>query len=338
MQDLERKIELFNNTVIVGRNPEGAVGMLQLLLQSTNIQKILELADLSQWNLALAQLGAPTQITQLELWAQQQPIPASCQFDVFNSEAADWWEHYQVRQALYLGFSNLEQQGVPIETWGYGFVMRCGYDILMPDVYVGKPNRNRTHEYHYDGPAELIVEVLKSDSRDYDCTQQLAMYQKHQAGEIWLIDPSHKSVEAFSREGNGSYQRRVENQVLESKTLPFRLNVPALFDPQNKNNLLEPTLEMPSHKRSHVTNPELGWNWVTELQIKSEPQQVSTDVFMTFVPEVKFEGSNQKLEVGGGGWKTTKELLQLLMFALGLRKTLGLFSMPDLVHGLKNDQ
>jgi hypothetical protein len=87
-----------------------------------------------------------------------------------------------------------------------------------------------------------------------------------------------------------------------------------------------------------VTNPELGWTWITELQITPEPQSVSTNVFMTFVPEVKFEGSNQKLEVGGGGWKTTKELLQLLMFALGLRKTLELLLMPDLVDGLKNYQ
>jgi hypothetical protein len=249
MQDLERKIELFNGIVIVGRNPDGATGMLQLLVQSTNVKKILELADLSQWQLALLQLGAPKEMAQLELWAQQQPNPTPCQFDVFNIEAADWWEHYQVRQALQIGFSNLQQAGVPIETWGYGYVMRSGDDILMPDLYVGKPDPNRTHEYHYDGPAELIVEVLKSDSRDYDCTQQLAIYQKHQAGEIWFIDPSKKHVEIFSREGNGSYQHRVENQVLASKTLPFRLNVAVLFDPQNKNNPLESTLEMPTHKR-----------------------------------------------------------------------------------------
>jgi Putative restriction endonuclease len=334
MQDLERKIELFNGTIIVGRNPDGAVGMLQMLLQSTNIKKILELADLTQWQLALSQLGAPKEMAQLELWAQQQPNPAPCQFDLFNREATDWWEHYQVRQALHIGLSNLEYEGVPVETWGYGFVMRCGDDILMPDLYVGNPNPNRTHEYHYDGPAELIVEVLKSDSRDYDCTQQLAIYQKHQAGEIWLIDPVQKRVEAFSRQENGLYQHRFESQMLESSALPFRLNVAVLFDPENKNNPVETTLEMPTHKRSHATNPELGWTWLTELQITPEPQYISTDVFMTFVPEVKFEGSNRKLEVGGGGWKTTKELLQLLMFALGLRKTLGLLSMLDWVNAM----
>jgi hypothetical protein len=111
--------------------------------------------------------------------------------------------------------------------------------------------------------------------------------------------------------------------------------VAALFDPQNKSNPVEATLEVNSHKRSHATNPELGWNWVTELQIMPEPQHVNTDIFMTFVPEVKYEGSNQKLEVGGGGWKTTKELLQLLMFALGLRKTLALRPMLDWIGGLK---
>jgi Putative restriction endonuclease len=334
MQDLERKIELFNGTVIVGRTPDGATGILQLLLQSTSLKKILELANLSQWYLALAQLGAPDEKALLEDWAQQQPNPELCQFDLFDSEAADWWVHYQVRQALHLGFSKLEDAGVPIESWGYGFVMRCGDDVLMPDIYVGHPNPNRTHEYHYDGPAELIVEVLKSDSRDYDCSQQLAIYQKHQVAEIWLIDPLQKHVQAFSRQGNGSYQHRLESLVLESSTLPFRLNMPVLFDLENRNNPLETTLEVNSHKRIHATNPELGWTWITELQITPEPQHVSTNVFMTFVPEVKFEGSNQKLEVGGGGWKTTKELLQLLMFALGLRKTLGLLPMLEWVRAL----
>jgi hypothetical protein len=255
MQDLERKIELFNGTVIVGRNPDGATGMLQMLLQSTSVKKILELADVGQWKLALSQLGAPTQTIQLELWAQQQPNPALCQFDVFNREVTDWWEHYQVRQALHIGLSNLERDGVPIETWGYGFVTRCGDDILMPDVYVGKPDPNRTHEYHYDGPAELIVEVLKSDSRDYDRAQQLAMYQKHQAAEIWLVDPIQKQVEVFIRQGNGSYQRRLEAQMLESSALPFRLNIPMLFDLESRINPLGWCREMISspHFWNHET-------------------------------------------------------------------------------------
>jgi hypothetical protein len=62
---------------------------------------------------------------------------------------------------------------------------------------------------------------------------------------------------------------------------------------------------------------------------------VSLDTFMTFVPEVKFEGSNTRLEVGGGGWKTTKDLLQLLMYFFGLKQTLALLPMPDWVSALK---
>jgi Putative restriction endonuclease len=333
MQDLERKIELLNGTMVIGRNSNGAIGMLQLLLQSWKIKQILELADQTQWQLALRQLGAPEDQTQLELWAAQQPLPAHCAFDLFDSQASDWWLHHQVLQKLRFGLLELEDAGL-IESFGFGFVMRCANDILMPDVYVGKPDPNRTHEYHYDGPAELIVEVLKSDSREYDGTVQLAMYQKHQTAEIWLIDPSQQQIEVFSRQGNGSYQKRVETRVLELGVLPLRLKVAALIEIDNTNNPFESKLEPQTRARRHGQNPQLGWTWLKGLPITPEPQQISLDAFMTFVPEVKFEGSNARLEVGGGGWKTTKDLLQLLMFHLGLKQTLLLLPMPDWVSAL----
>jgi hypothetical protein len=284
--------------------------------------------------LALSQLGAPEDQTQLEFWAAQQPIPAPCNVDLFDSPASDWWLHQQVLQKLRFGLLELENAEL-IESFGFGFVMRCANDILMPDVYVGKPDPKRSYEYHYDGPAELIVEVLKSDSRDYDGTVQLAMYQKHQTAEIWLIDPSQQQVEVFSRQGNGSYQKRVETRVLESGVLPLRLNVAALFETDNASNPFESQLEPQPRARRHGQNSELGWTWLKDLPIKLEPQQVGLDAFMTFVPEVKFEGSNARLEVGGGGWKTTKDLLHLLMYHLGLKQTLLLLPMPDWVAALK---
>jgi Putative restriction endonuclease len=333
MQDLERKIELLGGSVVIGRHRVGVIGMLQLLLQSWKIKQILELADQTQWQLALAQLGAPEDQTQLEAWAEQQPMPTSSSFDLFDSQASDWWLHHKVLQKLRFGLLELEDNGL-IESFGFGFVMRYLDDILMPDVYVGKPDPSRNHEYHYDGPAELMVEVLKSDSRDYDCSVQLAMYQKHQAAEIWLIDPSQQQIEVFSRQGNGSYQKRVETQVLESAVLPLRLNISSLFETENNNNPFENSLETQARARRHGQNPQLGWTWLKNLSITPEPQQVSLDAFMTFVPEVKFEGSNAKLEVGGGGWKTTKDLLQLLMYHLGLKRTLSLLPMPEWVTAL----
>ncbi len=329
MQDLERKIELLGGSVVIGRHPNGAIGMLQLLLQSWNLKQILELADQTQWQLALKQLGVPEDQTQLEAWRKQQPIPASSSFDLFESQASDWWLHHQVLQKLRFGLLELEGTGL-IESFGFGFVMRCGNDILMPDIYVGKLDPSRVHEYHYNGPAELIVEVLKSDTRDYDGSVQLAMYQKHQAAEIWLIDPTQQQVEVFCPQGNGSYQKRVETRVLESSVLPLRLNVAALFEIEN-NNPFENNLKLQARARRHEQNPELGWTWLKDLPITPEPQQVSLDAFMTFVPEVKFEGSNARLEVGGGGWKTTRDLLQLLMYHLGLKRTLSLLPMPDWV-------
>jgi Putative restriction endonuclease len=334
MQDLERKIELLGGSIVIGRHPIGAIGLLQLLLESWKIKQILELADQTQWRLALGQLGAPEGKTQLELWAAEQPIPAPCNVDLFDSQASDWWLHHQVLQKLRFGLLELEDAEL-IESFGFGFVMRCANHILMPDVYVGKPDPSRVHEYHYDGPAELIVEVLKSDSRDYDCSVQLTMYQRHQAAEIWLIDPSQRQIEVFSRQGNGSYQKRVETRVLESGVLPLRLNVAALFETENTSNPFESNLKTQARARRHGQNPDLGWNWLKDLPITPEPQQVSSDAFMTFVPEVKFEGSNTRLEVGGGGWKTTKDLLQLLLFHLGLKQTLLLLPMSDWVSALE---
>jgi Putative restriction endonuclease len=165
----------------------------------------------------------------------------SFQTGISYSQARNWWLH-QVLQKLRFGLLKLEDAGL-IESFGFGFVMRCANDILMPDVYVGNPDPSRTHEYHYDRPAELIVEVLKSDSRDYDETVQLTMYQKNQTAEIWLIDPSQQQVKVFTRQGNGSYQKWVETRVLESGVLPLFLNVAVLFETDNISNPFESKLE-----------------------------------------------------------------------------------------------
>jgi hypothetical protein len=333
-RDLERKIELLNNTIVVGRTADGVDGLLQLLLRSWGARQVVPLAQDREWRKALVAMGAPSDPKELKEWAKVQTGAAALGFDVFEARVDDWWLHHLVLQKLHMGLWLLGDHGVPIEVWGNGFVMRCGEDILMPDLYVGIPETERVHEYHYEGPAELIIEVLKSDTRDYDSEQQVAVYQKHATAEIWLIDLRKRRVEVIERQGNGSYNKRSESQSVQSSLLPLKLNIPELFSESQENPFAVTNPQVRDAKGRRARASGLGWSWQEAKPILSEPQAVDVDTFMTFVPEVKFEGSNARLEVGGGGWETSKDLVYLLLYHCGIRRALGLVPIQDYIAAL----
>jgi hypothetical protein len=311
MNDLERKIELFNGHLVTGRRPEGTLGLLQLLLQSWESEKIFGLASSDQWQQAL-----------------QQPVNAGeieNRFDLFNVVMADWKNHYSTLQDLRFGLSTLERS-CELESWSYGFVMKLGQDVVMPDLYVGTLETNRVHEYHYAGPPELLIEVLRSDTRDYDLEQQITIYQRHQVPEIWLVDPIQKNTVVYRLTGNETYQRTLETQLIECQRLPIILDLAVLFDETEHRENPFQSRGAKNKRRRFQANEVLGWTKVESLNPTCEVQKVNFDQFMTYVPEVKFEGSNQRLEVGGGGWETTRDLLQLLLYHVGLNTTVSLMT------------
>ena len=59
----------------------------------------------------------------------------------------------------------------------------------------------------YDQPLPLVVEVWSRSTGDYDVEEKLAVYQQRGDLEIWRIHPYERTLTAWRRLPDGSYER-----------------------------------------------------------------------------------------------------------------------------------
>lgn len=58
----------------------------------------------------------------------------------------------------------------------------------------------------YDEPLPLVVEVWPPSTGEYDVTEKLAGYRERGDAEIWLIQPYERTLTAWRRGSDGSYE------------------------------------------------------------------------------------------------------------------------------------
>jgi Uma2 family endonuclease len=67
-----------------------------------------------------------------------------------------------------------------------------------PDVlFVAGSHLNRLKEMYLDGPADLAVEIISTDSRARDRGDKFYEYEQGGVREYWLIDPIRKQAEFY---------------------------------------------------------------------------------------------------------------------------------------------
>jgi Uma2 family endonuclease len=91
------------------------------------------------------------------------------------------------------------------------FQMKTGPDLpgREPDVlFIARQNLNRLKEAYLDGPADLVVEVVSSESRRRDRGEKLAEYEMGGVREYWIIDPEKQQVDFCLLGVDGRYERR----------------------------------------------------------------------------------------------------------------------------------
>jgi Uma2 family endonuclease len=80
------------------------------------------------------------------------------------------------------------------------FQMKTGPDLpgRAPDIlFVSSVNRSRLKKTHLSGPADLVIEIISSESRGRDRGDKFYEYEKGGVTEYWLIDPERKQVEFY---------------------------------------------------------------------------------------------------------------------------------------------
>jgi Uma2 family endonuclease len=94
-------------------------------------------------------------------------------------------------------------------------VRRPAAIIFLPDVMVvptayGEPFRGRPGTLAiFSDPVPLIVEVWSSSTGDYDVDAKLPVYQQRGDLEIWRIRPYERTLTAWRRQPDGSYQETI---------------------------------------------------------------------------------------------------------------------------------
>jgi len=84
----------------------------------------------------------------------------------------------------------------------------------------------------FDQPLPLVVEVWSRSTGDYDVEEKLTVYQQRSDLEIWRIHPYERTLTAWRRQPDGSYEQSVYRDGTISPTaLPgVGIDLEALFD------------------------------------------------------------------------------------------------------------
>jgi Uma2 family endonuclease len=115
------------------------------------------------------------------------------------------------------------------------FQMKTGPDLpgRSPDIlFVANRNRQRLRRTFLEGPADLVVEIIRPDSQTRDRVHKFAEYEAGGVTEYWLVDPDRRTAEFFQRRRNGKYKALAPDAkgIYHSKAVPgFWLTVDWLW-------------------------------------------------------------------------------------------------------------
>ena len=116
-------------------------------------------------------------------------------------------------------------------------VRRSSATVFVPDLMVvpaaySEEIRDRPVLAIFSDPLPLVVEVWSPSTGDYDVDAKLPVYQQRGDLEIWLIHPYERTLTAWRRQPDGSYQETIPREgVVKPAALPgVAIDLGALFD------------------------------------------------------------------------------------------------------------
>lgn len=100
-----------------------------------------------------------------------------------------------------------------VETRGLGIVcsapfqMKLARSVREPDIFfVATTNQARMKPTYLDGPADMVIEILSSESAGRDRGRKFLEYERSRISEYWLIDPLCQQAEFYMLDRCGLYR------------------------------------------------------------------------------------------------------------------------------------
>ncbi|MGH2614037.1 MAG: Uma2 family endonuclease [Thermomicrobiales bacterium] len=119
-----------------------------------------------------------------------------------------------------------------------GRLRRPASTYYIPDVFVlptalTAPYRNRPDVLSvYDQPLPLVVEIWSRSTGDYDTAAKLPVYRERGDLEIWYVHPYERTLTAWVRQSDGSYEETLyrEGLVRLAALSGVEIDLAALFE------------------------------------------------------------------------------------------------------------
>lgn len=102
------------------------------------------------------------------------------------------------------------ERHLPGRIFGPGYLMRTGPELpaRLPDViFIARDHLDRVTQNFLDGPADLAIEILSSETVIRDRGEKRAEYEMGGVREYWLIDPENRRADFYRLDAEGRYQR-----------------------------------------------------------------------------------------------------------------------------------
>jgi Uma2 family endonuclease len=102
--------------------------------------------------------------------------------------------------------------GIYVETRGLGVVRPAPFQMKLergrePDLlFVAHEHLGRLKETHLEGPADLVVEIVSTDSIARDRGEKFYEYEAGGVQEYWLLDPDRRWAEFYRLGEDGRYR------------------------------------------------------------------------------------------------------------------------------------
>jgi len=97
------------------------------------------------------------------------------------------------------------------------------FDVLQPDVFfIAEERRSIIGEKYISEAPDLVVEVLSPSTADRDQVAKAKQYARFGVREMWIADPSAKTIEMLANSEDGFYRVALHcgDDVLRSPLLP----------------------------------------------------------------------------------------------------------------------
>ena len=325
METVDPRLELIDARLVVGGSLAGSRRLAASLLADYGPALALPFAPRGAWRVALTtaypDIPLFESLESLDAWARRVPHPTHPRAEFVRGRSR---RDRAVRDALRYGLYYQARSGRG-RALGPDFVMRLQDQGLTPDLLFIHPDHlGRLHNYYFDGPADLVIEITHDARRDLDLGERRERYEHGGVPEYWVVEPASQTLHCWHRANVGySLTEVTHGTVNVTTTTDLQLDVDALWaaqwgrtaDPFLYDHAADTSLPVDLPK----DNGKLGWDSLPFTATATlDPVPIQFEQYIAWCPESKFERLNGRLSIASA--EGTRRVMALLMMTLGLRK------------------